>query len=174
MKRRDMYVAVGVRNRHAALHLRHASEGDVGAARGDDGDVRHRKPEALHPRRPCLDELARANRDRARHADCEPIRLAELRPVDRRPRPIDVVAHDVDALVHPLPEDGLRRRRRHQHADGGDRVSRHKGRHAARQEHRLVGDRVDHRVLDALSIPQLRVGRVGRAALRREIQAREL
>lgn len=134
----------------------------VGVAWGRFGS---RLTHLLHRRRPGRDQLLGADCDAAAHADREAVRLGELAPVDRRARPVHVVAHHVHRLVDPLPEDGLSRRGRDQHPDGRDGVHRHEGAHPAGQEHLLAGHGVDDRVLHPLRVPQLRVRRARFLAL---------
>ena len=126
--------------------------------------VRHRHPQPLHPRRPRLDEAARADRDRARDADGERVRLRDLRRVDGGAAAVDVIAHHVDRLVDPLPKHILRRRLREQHAHRHRRVHRHKGAHSAGQEHLLARHRVEDGVAHALRLPQVVVRDAARLA----------
>mmetsp|Transcript_17099 Transcript_17099/g.40760 ORF Transcript_17099/g.40760 Transcript_17099/m.40760 type:complete len:374 (+) Transcript_17099:22-1143(+) len=168
------HVAVRIGDGHTVLHLGQAGECHVGAARQHHRHIRHGDPQPLYHWRPSLDQLARADGDAARDSDRQRVGLTDLRPLDGGARAVDVVAHDVDTLVQPLPEDDLRRRGRHQHADRRNRVHRHEGRHPAWHEHLLAGGGMDDGVLDPLRIPQVSVRRLGRRTARVPLQQVDL
>ena len=156
---------------------------------------RDSEAEALDEAWAALDECCRANGDGAGADDGEAVGLRELRHVDIRARAVGVVHHAVDALIEPVPEQHAGGRLCHQHAHRAGQVRRHlqapaisqrcpwqlslrwglrvcksyEAAHPARQEHLLVGHRVDRRLLDLPRPPHLSVAHaVGELAGRLE------
>eukprot|EP00967_Tisochrysis_lutea_P006989 scaffold8327_cov32-Tisochrysis_lutea.AAC.1 len=147
------------------LHLREARERHVCSASAHHSHVRNCDSKSLNVRSSALNEPPGPDGDAAANADSKPVGLSHLGSVYAGTRAVDIVDHDVDRLVEPLPKDRLCRGLCQQHACRRDSIHGDERRHAPGQEHLLPRDRVHNRIHHALRLPELEVRSTRRVAL---------